>query len=100
MVQSKLSGFLTAILAGIMVTPENFKAGQLPSQPRRTSDYTGQANYRGHLEFAVNRTNKAGAIFQHLGLILIEQYYRPPYSTDVERLITLVQYQYRNVYHN
>ena len=45
MVQSKLSALLAAILADIVVTPEDLKPSQLPPRAIRTSNQGSQPDY-------------------------------------------------------
>ncbi len=49
MIQGKMSGFLTAILAGKVVAIENLKAGQLPLLPWALN-HIGQSDYGGEGE--------------------------------------------------
>ena len=45
MVQGKLPGFLTAILAGVLVAVENLKASQLSISSERALNQIGQSDY-------------------------------------------------------
>ena len=45
MVQSKLAGFFTAILASIVVSPENLESGQLSLSQIGAPDHGSEANY-------------------------------------------------------
>jgi len=58
MVKGKVTGYLTTILAGILVTFEYFKSGHLPDRPMWTLNHSRQADYRRYREFIVDRMNK------------------------------------------
>jgi hypothetical protein len=90
MVNSKLSSLLATVLASVLVTVEDLRASQLSLSPKRTFYQIGQADYRRYLEVLAGRVNKADAIFQHLGLSLINQNHRSPDPADVERFIILI----------
>jgi hypothetical protein len=59
----------------------------------------GDAYYGRKLKAITDRVDKAGAIFQHLRLALVNQHDGAPGPAHGERLVTLVQYQNRKVYH-
>jgi len=71
MIQSKLPGFLAAVLAGSMVTVKDLEASQLPF-PAGTLDEVGKADYRRYGEAIADRVDKADAILQHLGFASVD----------------------------
>jgi hypothetical protein len=99
MVESELPGLPTTILTGVLVATEYFKPGQFPSRTMWAPDHRSQSDYRWHRKFKVNRVNKAGAIFQHLRPVLLEQDNGPADTADIKWFIALVQYQYRQINH-
>jgi hypothetical protein len=92
-VQGKLSAFFATVLADILVTVKNLKAGE-PSLWSRTLNHAGQADYRGYREDLAYGVDESRSILQHLSLAAIYQDYRAPGTADIERLVVLIQYQH------
>lgn len=98
MVYGKLLGLFTTILAGMLVTVKNLKAGEF-SLGAGTFDHIVQLDYRGHRKGFAGGVDKTDAVLQHLGFVLLEEHHGAPDSTDTEWLVGLVQHQDRKVYH-
>jgi hypothetical protein len=81
------------------VTIENFELGQLPLLTR-PSDKINKTYHRGNIENSSNGMKVTPPIFQNLSFATKQQNYGPSHFTDIERLIILIKYQNRRVYHN
>ena len=98
-VQRKVPRLFSAILAGIMVPLEDFKACQPSYRAWRTPYHCGKPYDSRNREITAYRVNIAGPVFYQFCFTLINQHDCTANPANVKRFITLIQYKDRKVYH-
>jgi hypothetical protein len=90
-VQGKLPGLLTAILADVMVAIKYLEPAQFLLMAG-TFNHVDEPDYRRYLEYETGRVKLTPVILQHFGFAPKNQYYGPTCAAQIERLITLVKH--------
>jgi len=98
-VYGEVSGLFAAVLAGVIVSKKHLAPAHLPLRAGAL-DEVDQAYYRGQGHGQGRTADIAGVFFQHLSLAPPYQDNRPPRSTDIERLVVLIEDQDRGIDHN
>jgi hypothetical protein len=98
-VYGEVSGLLTAILAGIIVSNKHLTPAQLPLYAG-TFDHVNQADHRGQIDSHRGAADCTRVFLQHLCLAPPEQDNGPPGTADIERLVVLIKNKDRGIYHN
>jgi len=97
-VQREMPALLSAVLAGVAVTVENLVAGHF-SFPMGTFNHLGEAYDRGQLDSGADSVDSADAVLNHLRFSPEDEDDGAASTADGERLVALVQDQYRMVNH-
>jgi hypothetical protein len=81
-------------LAGEAVTEEDVAAGKTALGPG-SADEVDEANDGGDGVEGSRGVQVTAAVLENLRLAPVDQYESPPNGADVQRLVVLVEYQYR-----
>jgi len=98
-VYGELPGMLAAVLAGVVISKEYLASAQL-ALCAGAFDEVNEADYRGQSHGQGRTADIAGVFLQHLCLAPPYQDNRPPRSTDIKRLVVLIEDQDRGIDHN
>jgi hypothetical protein len=98
-VYGEVSGLLAAVLAGVIVPNEHLTSAHLPLCAG-AFDEVDEAYHRRQGDGHGGAADIAGVFLQHLRLAPPDQDNRPPRSTDIERLVVLIEDQDRGIDHN
>ena len=89
-----IPGRRTAVLAGVVITGEDLVAGHLSAR-YRTLDHVDEPDHVGPFENVGDRVDVLPAVLHRLRLALADELHRPANVADVQRLVVLIEHQYR-----
>jgi len=99
MVECKVPGLASTILADVLVAVEHLLLRQLSLVPRAL-DHIDKPDYRRYGEGCSSGMNLSPAILQHFGFATEDEDYRPTRTTQIKSFIALIQHQDWRVYHD